>query len=488
MVAEIFRAILIMSAVGGILVGILLAAKPLTERVFGFKLQFYAWLSVLAVMLIPARFEWVIELPEKARQTALPLRTDYIIETTDGLYKISEPVGQVQTLETDFFFVCAVLWAIIAAFLILKAVVGNLVLKRSLMKQSLCIGNLKSAKIMECKTIGAPVLFGGIKSVVFVPEGMSDDSRMKYVLAHEGVHMKRRDLFVKWLAVLMRCIHWFNPLVYVAAGQLDEACEISCDMKAVEGFSYDERKEYIKTVLDFSQKENEFRNFVLAGLTNNGRCMKKRFSAVLEPVSAHCALYAVGAAGIVLLTFVTVCVSALTVGAKVAQREKPESVSVAEKITVEQPATEEQPDMEFVQAVTEQPLPEQPQEETAELEDTENTEKEDDISAKPEESILRTPVASGEFDSDGGDTRTICGIKPDERGCITLVIQSNTSEVVDVFLSDSQSGKEVHSFGLPVDKGATYVMEVLDPEKTYDIVLKGEMRNDWKIESDYVIY
>ena len=53
---EIFRNILIMSAAGGILTLILLAARPLTEKRFSSGWRYYIWLSVLLVMTVPVSF------------------------------------------------------------------------------------------------------------------------------------------------------------------------------------------------------------------------------------------------------------------------------------------------------------------------------------------------------------------------------------------------------------------------------------------------
>jgi len=69
-----------------------------------------------------------------------------------------------------------------------------------------------------------------------------------------------------------------------------------------------------------------------------------------------------------------------------------------------------------------------------------------------------------------------------------LDIHSNAQEVIDVFVNDGESGREVHSFSIPVSHSASYVIDGLDRNRVYDIVLRGTMRNNWKIESEYIIY
>ena len=53
---EIFRNVLIMSAAGGVLSLILLAARPLTKKRFSSGWRYYIWLSVLLVMTVPVSF------------------------------------------------------------------------------------------------------------------------------------------------------------------------------------------------------------------------------------------------------------------------------------------------------------------------------------------------------------------------------------------------------------------------------------------------
>ena len=70
MLSAIFKTVLLMSATGGALALILLLIKPFTEKRFNPNWQYYIWLSVLLVMLIPFQ----ISLPSE--QTAVPAATD----------------------------------------------------------------------------------------------------------------------------------------------------------------------------------------------------------------------------------------------------------------------------------------------------------------------------------------------------------------------------------------------------------------------------
>ncbi len=53
-----------------------------------------------------------------------------------------------------------------------------------------------------------------------------DDS---HALLHELTHLRRRDLVLDEAVALLRCVFWFQPLVWLAAARLHELSELACD-------------------------------------------------------------------------------------------------------------------------------------------------------------------------------------------------------------------------------------------------------------------
>lgn len=481
MLAEIFKAVLIMSAVGGVLIAVLLALKPLTKRIFGDKWQFYIWLSVLVVLILPVKFKGVEFLPagkfsENQIVSAIPEQTVQLIETFDGVYLLREEGQGSHTLIIKWFYVLALLWAAVAAVLLVRTVICGVSLKNRLYRNSVFVQSLARAEIRQCSLVGSPILFGGLKPVLYIPEGLQGSRKLQYITAHEGVHLRRNDIGIKWFVALVKCVHWFNPLVYAAARQIDEACEISCDVEATREMAMAEKTEYMQTVLEISQNEIEFRSALSAGLTVDGRILKKRFIAVCKPVKNSRVVFALGIAAAFAITFCTVCLCGIIRGSAEPSSEPARLVLVAEKNTQETTDESKTPEIEEQLVQTEGEL-------AAEESKIEGAiEKESEIEA------TQRRVIRGEFNSQGGDTRFVYGISPDENGCISVEIYSNAQETIDIYISDAETGRDVYSFVMPVPYEASYSMDGLDSQKTYNVVLKGAMRNDWNIESEYIIY
>ena len=59
--------------------------------------------------------------------------------------------------------------------------------------------------------------------------------RIRAVLRHELAHVRRRDWAVHVFASVLRSVHWFNPLVWMACRQLRLASEQACDDAVLDG-------------------------------------------------------------------------------------------------------------------------------------------------------------------------------------------------------------------------------------------------------------
>jgi TonB family protein len=55
------------------------------------------------------------------------------------------------------------------------------------------------------------------------------EARVRIVLGHELAHVQRRDWLVQMVAELLRCVYWFNPLVWLACWRLRQESEHACD-------------------------------------------------------------------------------------------------------------------------------------------------------------------------------------------------------------------------------------------------------------------
>ena len=102
-----------------------------------------------------------------------------------------------------------------------------------------------------CEIDGGHLSFvmGLMHPVIYLSSGLDPESR-KVVLCHERVHLQRRDYLFKPAALLICCVHWFNPLVWLAFYLMNMDCEMSCDEKVVKLLGEESKKIYSYTLLE----------------------------------------------------------------------------------------------------------------------------------------------------------------------------------------------------------------------------------------------
>lgn len=79
------------------------------------------------------------------------------------------------------------------------------------------------------------------------------------------------------------CIHWFNPLLLMAASKISEDCELSCDEQVIAGLPAAGRIAYGDTLIASLQAlRAPVRQEACAGLGEKTELMKERLTAIMK--------------------------------------------------------------------------------------------------------------------------------------------------------------------------------------------------------------
>jgi len=150
------------------------------------------------------------------------------------------------------------------------------------------IGIVKRINLIRCKRINSPMLVGlvgNIHPTLLLPYGEYNPSDMELIFNHELIHYKRRDLWYKLALMVVQCLYWFNPAVFLMARQANKDIEDICDMLTVQGLSREARKCYGSLILEMalSRKAVEQPNRTQLSTCMNGgkKEMKQRFNNIL---------------------------------------------------------------------------------------------------------------------------------------------------------------------------------------------------------------
>ena len=96
--------------------------------------------------------------------------------------------------------------------------------------------------------IETPFVLGLVRPRIYLPSALPEGER-GYILLHERRHIRRLDHVVKPLAFLALCIHWFNPLVWLAFVLLGKDMEMSCDEAVLKRLGASVRADYSASLL-----------------------------------------------------------------------------------------------------------------------------------------------------------------------------------------------------------------------------------------------
>lgn len=276
---DIFKTVIILSLFGFGITALLLLLKPITAKRLPARWQYCVWVIVLISMVLPAyklipkkEAEKLAVLPQNQTvQTDLQPQKE---ENPDTVITYDTPIEYREVnispkIQIRLFDLIAYIWALGTLIFLLVVIISYFRFLHRRRKNAVKISDNKifsevkkelkikrHIRLKASSDIGSPMLVGVFFPTVYIPCRSIPDDNMRMVLLHELTHYKQKDLLVKWFAVLINSVHWFNPLCYLACANLSEACEVSCDMAVTKNMSEAEQKLYMQTILDLVEERS----------------------------------------------------------------------------------------------------------------------------------------------------------------------------------------------------------------------------------------
>lgn len=165
-------------------------------------------------------------------------------------------------------------------------------------------------KLFMSSYLDTPFTLGLISPKVIIPRRLidMDETDLRYVIKHELVHIKNKDLVYKSLGLLVMAIHWFNPVCILLLNELSNMAEICCDKQVVGGEDECVVKRYglllIELATDYGD-DKSYKNILSIGfVSRNAKRMIRRIKEMKRRERMK--------KGFVLLTLVMVFTMALS--------------------------------------------------------------------------------------------------------------------------------------------------------------------------------
>lgn len=274
-----------------------MAATPLLARRYSVKSRYYAWLVLVIGLIIPFR----PRLGAPIVRLDLPGGAAAPVMDLGGGVPVPAPAGPALPAAVP-----AVAWWQLAAAVWLAGMVAVLAChavkhcrflrltgrwsrpvmdgRAAALLQSLKaeMGISREIGLLACDCIGSPMLIGLARPRILLPGTDFAQEDLRFILKHELVHYRRRDLWYKGLLLLATAVHWFNPVICLMAKAVEAQCEQSCDEAVVRSTDADTRQSYSEAIIGVIRYKSKLKTALSTHFYGGKQGMKARIFSIMD--------------------------------------------------------------------------------------------------------------------------------------------------------------------------------------------------------------
>ena len=309
--SNLFSNLLAMSIAGSVVVGLMLLFRPVTAKIFPAKWQYGIGKMAIAFFLLPVslivgKISFVLPKtitprhPSGTPPMAIPetLQPNGFVDAVDTLMEKHLPAAMEKHLSLEVMGAVLLIWFVGAMVFAGWHFYCYRRFSKRLLENSIPIpedtaatllSSLKAAlgvhcdvKLMLNHKITSPMLVGLRRPMILLPASSISERDLKLVLTHELMHLKRKDLWVKVLALIAGTLHWFNPFVHVLRKDVSTWGELSCDEALASEMSHEERKHYGEAILNTLDNHSSMNTAFYSPLCESKKHIKRRLIRMLN--------------------------------------------------------------------------------------------------------------------------------------------------------------------------------------------------------------
>ena len=143
----------------------------------------------------------------------------------------------------------------------------------------------RPVQVRQSDRISAPLTYGILRPVILLPKGIGweNERQLECVLLHEYVHICHYDMILKLGAAAVLCVHWFNPLVWLAYVLFSRDIELACDESVVRRLGESAKAVYAGTLIWMEEKKS---GLIPVGNHFSENATEERITAIMRSKKA----------------------------------------------------------------------------------------------------------------------------------------------------------------------------------------------------------
>ncbi|WP_379141371.1 M56 family metallopeptidase [Paenibacillus sp. sgz500992] len=273
---------------------IYMAVTPLLQNRFTAKGRYYGWLVIVIGFIVPFRFHLPVSiismdtlfptLGSTGPSNLNPLTAAAFPGITATAFPwLSVAVGVWMTGVVVF-----VAWHMVRHRRLLRLIKrwnensNDKQALRLLQQIKVELNVTRHVDLRICPAISSPMLVGLVHPVILLPSNRLSIQALRFILKHELIHLKRKDLGYKLLIFTAAALHWFNPFVYRMAREIAIQCELSCDEAVVMHSDMNNRQQYVETIINVVRNQSIGRSAFSTSFSDNKLSLKKRVYSIMD--------------------------------------------------------------------------------------------------------------------------------------------------------------------------------------------------------------
>lgn len=250
---SIFYFVINMSISGSIVILLLLVVRQI--KLIPKRLIYVLWFVALIRMTLPfamsssfSVFNYLSGLIKKLIPVGDLFQANFTISNYFNAALAYKPMEyKTQRFEWVFGISSDIWWAGVCVFLM-----GTIFLYCSAIHQYRNAIHIRD-NIYEDSNASSPFLLGIKNHKIIVPTWLNiDSSQAAHMVAHEKIHIQRRDNLWRIIGLIAVCIHWFNPIAWIGFSFFLKDMELSCDEATVKAYDFVKKKEYAEALLSIA--------------------------------------------------------------------------------------------------------------------------------------------------------------------------------------------------------------------------------------------
>lgn len=357
MMKDIFVAVLETTLSTSVIIVLMLLFTPILNRRYAAKWNYWIWIFLALRLLMPFSLYDIVNSYHintkvktneiNAMQTSTPViessgdlaqiepYTEQTVSRQRIVFEIPEPMvtplitsDEKSNSSISLLDICSIIW--IGGCLLFMVVhwISYLRYKKLIFEQGTKLEEDSVTMLLVCLSkelcirqhiyvivyhkAESPMVIGFFRPMVVLPDMQYSKQELYFILKHELVHLKRKDVCLKLLIIVANAVHWFNPIVWIMQKEAVIDMELSCDERVVQGMDFAGKKAYTETLFAALHRNHVKRTVLSTQFYGGKQIMKQRFQNILGKAHKKNGIL------VLLVTVLLVVVFGTTIGCSVA--------------------------------------------------------------------------------------------------------------------------------------------------------------------------